>query len=413
MRTYSPPADKSITIRALLLAAIASGNSRVENPLICADTEAALACLEALGVRHSPDGNAIIIEGRGLGGLKMPAGPLDAGESGALARLLAGLLAAQPFPSGITGRGTLLKRPMAETAAALTKIGARISTAGGLLPFAIKPALIKGGAVSGVKSAQVKSALMLAGLYAMRPVEIKQAVPTRDHTERLLTLLGGRLTAGGNKLKLEAGPLTARPVTVPGDISSAAPFIAAALLAGKPLKITGCGLNPLRLGFIAALRRMGAKINIKTDRGFPEPAGEIEVLPSKLKAVKINPAEIPAMIDEVPLLALLAGAAAGNTVIGGVDALRGKESDRVESALALLAALGVKAAYKRGSLLVTGARKFSAKAAIDTFDDHRIAMAAAAARAACPGLKIRNPGCVNKSYPGFWKDFRRVFSFSS
>lgn len=413
MKTYCPPADKSITLRALLLGAIAAGSSRVENPLVCADTEAALACLEALGVRHSPDGNAIIIEGRGLGGLKMPAGPLDAGESGALARLLAGLLAAQPFPSVITGRGTLLRRPMAETAAALTKLGARINTAGGFLPFTIKPALIKGGAVSGVKSAQVKSALLLAGLYAVRPVEISQAAATRDHSERLLALLGARLTAGGKKIRLEAGPLTARPLTVPGDISSAAPFIAAALLAGVPLLVTGCGLNPLRLGFIAALRRMGAKIKISTSGGFPEPAGDIEVLPSRLKAAKIKPAEIAAMIDEVPLLAVLAGAARGSTVIGGVDALRGKESDRVESALALLAALGVKAAYKAGSLIVTGAKKFSANAAVDTFDDHRIAMAAAAARAACPGLKIRNPGCVNKSYPGFWKDFKKVFNFSS
>ena len=413
MKTYCPPADKSITIRALLLAAIASGNSRVENPLYCADTEAALACLEALGVRHSPDGNAIIIEGRGLAGLKMPAGPLDAGESGALARLLAGLLAAQPFPCEITGSGTLLRRPMQDTADSLKSIGARISTAGGLLPFAINPALIKGGAVIGVKSAQVKSALLLAGLYAVRPVEIRQAAPTRDHTERLLTLLGARLTAVGNKVKLEAGPLTARPSTVPGDVSSAAPFIAAALLSGTPLRVTGCGLNPLRLGFVAALRRMGAKIKITSDGGFPEPAGEIEVKPSRLKAVKVKPAEIAAMIDEVPLLAVLAGAAAGNSVIGGVDALRGKESDRVESALALLAALGVKAAYRRGSLLVTGAKEFHARAAADTFADHRIAMAAAAARAACPGLKIRNPGCVNKSYPGFWKDFRRVFSSSS
>lgn len=413
MKTYCPPADKSITIRALLLGAISSGSARVENPLVCADTEAALACLEALGVRHSPDGSAIIVEGRGLNGLKMPAEPLDAGESGALARLLAGLLAAQPYPSAVTGRGTLLKRPMAETAEALAKIGARISAAGGRLPLTIKPALIKGGSVSGVKSAQVKSALLLAGLYAARPVEIKQAAPSRDHTERLLALMGARLITGGGKIKLEAGPLTARPLVVPGDISSAAPFIAAALLSGTPLKITACGLNPLRLGFINALRRMGAKIKINSDGGFPEPAGEIEILPSKLKAVKLKPAEITAMIDEVPLLAVLAGAARGDTAIGGVDALRGKESDRVESTLALLAAIGVKAAYKSGSLLVSGAKKFSAKAAVDTFHDHRIAMAAAAARAACPGLKIRNPGCVNKSYPGFWKDFKKVFSFSS
>ena len=409
MKTYCPPPDKSITIRALLLAAVAEGSSRIDNPLDSCDTGAALSCLEALGVRHCRDGSALIIEGRGLKGLRKPSGPLDAGESAALARMLAGLLAGQAFPSVITGRGTLLARPMKPAADALKKIGARIVTKSGRLPFTIKPARLKGGKVSGVASAQVKSALLLAGLYAAKPVEIKEKLPTRDHTERLLALTGARLSRRGKFIQLEAGPLTARPVAVPGDISSAAPFLAAALLAGSPLKVTGCGLNPLRLGFVRALGRMGAKIDLKPLRDFPEPCGEIGISPSQLKALKVKPAEIPAMIDEVPLLALLAARARGVTVIAGIDGLKAKESDRVVSTLALLASLGVKASYKRGSLTVTGAKKFTAAGPIHAFNDHRIAMAAGAASAACPGLKIEDPACVDKSYPGFWADLKDIF----
>lgn len=409
MKTYCPPPDKSITIRALLLAAVAEGSSRVDNPLDSCDTRAALACLEALGVRHCREGGALIIEGRGLKGLKKPSGPLDAGESAALARLLAGLLAGQTFPSIITGRGTLLARPMKPAADALKKLGAKIEAKGGRLPFIIKPAKLKGGKVQGVASAQVKSALLLAGLYAAKPVWIKEKLPTRDHTERLLALTGARLSRSGGFIKVEAGPLTARPVTVPGDISSAAPFLTAALLAGVPLRVTGCGLNPLRLGFVRALRSMGAKIKLKALRDFPEPCGEIEVFPSPLKAVKIKPAEIPAMIDEVPLLALLAARARGVTVISGIEGLKAKESDRVASTLALLASLGVKASCKKGALTVTGVKKFTAAGPVRTFNDHRIAMAAGAASAACPGLKAEDPACVDKSYPGFWDDLRSAF----
>lgn len=424
MRSYTPPPDKSMTIRALLLAAIADGSTRIGNPLRCEDTEAALRCLQALGVKFHREGDDFIVEGRGLKGLRNPGGALDAGESGALARLLAGILAGQDFPSVITGRGSLLKRPMEGLAGALKKLGAKAGTEKGRLPLSIKPAALKGSKISGVESAQVKSALLLAGLYAKGPLEIREKTPSRDHTERLFALMGGRLINRGPLLKLEPGPLTARPFTVPGDISSAAPFIAAALLSGRELKINSCGLNPARLGFITALRKMGAVINLKAAAAFPEPYGEIEVLPSALsasggpawlfggKARSFTAAEIPAMIDEVPLLALLAARARGVTVIAGIESLRAKESDRIESALALLASVGVKAVYKNGAMRITGRPSFSAVKPAETFGDHRIAMAAAAAALVCPGLAIKNPGCVNKSYPGFWKDFKKVFSFS-
>ena len=412
IKSYTPPPDKSITVRALLLSAIAAGSARIENPLRCEDTEAAVRCLGALGVKVSSDGSAFIVEGRGLKGLKKPASELDAGESGALSRLLAGILAGQAFPSVITGRGSLLKRPMEGLAGALKKLGAKVGTNKGLLPLTIKPARLKGKKISGVESAQVKSALLLAGLYAGGATEIAEKVPTRDHTERLLALLGARLIQNGPRIKLEPGPLTARPLSVPGDISSAAPFMTAALLSGTALKINSCGLNPTRLGFINALLKMGAVIKVKAAAAFPEPYGEIELLPSALKGRAVKAEEIPAMIDEVPLLALLAGRARGTTVISGIKNLRGKESDRIESTLALLASLGVKAAYKGGSMKITGRPSFSAVKPVDTFGDHRIAMAAAAAALVCPGLEIRNPGCVDKSYPGFWNDFKQVFTFS-
>ncbi|MEK7722381.1 MAG: 3-phosphoshikimate 1-carboxyvinyltransferase, partial [Elusimicrobiota bacterium] len=313
---YTPPPDKSITIRALLLAAITGGNTRVDNPLLCEDTQAVVRCLKALGVKLRRDGNAIIVEGRGLKGLKKPDSEINVGESGALSRLLAGILAGQDFPSVITGRGSLLKRPMETLAAALKKLGAGIKTKNGRLPLSIKPAALSGCKISGVESAQIKSALLLAGLYAVGPLEIKEKIPTRDHTERMLVLLGARLIKQGPRIKLEPGPLTAsvatkklcntRPLTVPGDISSAAPFIAAALFSGRALKINSCGLNPTRLGFITALRKMGAVLNLKVVEAFPEPYGEIEILPSVLKARAVRAAEMPAMIDEAPLLALMA-----------------------------------------------------------------------------------------------------------
>lgn len=408
MSSFVPPPDKSITIRALLLGAGACGSARIENPLQCEDTEAALACLEELGVRLCRDGNAIIVEGRGLKGFTKPSGPLNAGESGALARLLCGLLAGQDFPSTLIGRGSLLNRPMAPLAATLKKLGAGVAARSGRLPLAIKPARLKGARISGLESAQLKSAALLAGLYAKGPTELREKFPTRDHTERLLVLMGARLASKGRAIKLEPGPLTARPVTVPGDISAAAPFIAAALLAGRPLTVEGCGLNPLRLGFLAALQKMGAKIELKAAASFPEPCGTITVAPSKLKAKGFSPAEIPGMIDEVPLLAVCAAAAAGTTVIKGIEALRSKESDRIESTLALLRSLGIKVSYSGKAMKITGG-KFQAAAPVETFNDHRIAMAAAAASARCPRLEIRNPDCVNKSYPDFWRDFRAFF----
>lgn len=410
MKTYTPPPDKSITIRALLLGAAAGGRTTVKNPLFSRDTAAGLRCLRSLGVRTKVSGRRVEITGAGPGGFGPGPFRLDAGESGTLARLLAGLLSGSGTRAVITGRGTLRGRPMGPAAAALRLAGADVSATGGLLPLRTGADRPAGGALKfSTASAQVKSALLLAGLGAASPVSFTESAPSRDHTERLLKFMGARLRVSGRRITVYPGTLSGRTLDIPGDVSSAAPFIAAALLSGRALRIKGVGLNPGRLGFIRALKRMGARIEVSRKTSTPEPSGDITVLPSSLRAASVPARDIPSMIDEVPLLVLLAARASGTTVISGARELRNKESDRIASALALLKSLGAKASYRNGAITVPGAQELRPLKPVETFGDHRIAMAAAAASAACPGVKIKNPGCADKSYPGFQRDFRRVF----
>ncbi|HNW43287.1 MAG TPA: 3-phosphoshikimate 1-carboxyvinyltransferase [Elusimicrobiales bacterium] len=410
MKSYTPPPDKSITLRALLLGAIAAGRTVVSNPLSCADTAAAVRCLRALGVKLLVSKNKIIVEGRGHYGLLRPGGPLQAGEAGAVARLLAGILAGQSWPSKINGSGSLLRRPMARVAAPLALMSARVTTRAGKLPLEIRPAALKGIRYTlPVASAQVKSAILLAGLYASGETVIKEPVPSRDHTERLLGHFGARIARRGKTITLIPGPLKSARLAVPGDISAAAPFIAAALLSGRGLLIKDVGLNPSRLGFLRTLKKMGASFRITQGRAAPEPAGDILVYPGKLRGAAVGASGIPAMIDELPLLAVLAAAARGRTIIRGAGELRHKESDRIRSTLALLAALGADAKYRKGALEIQGTCLFRG-GAFEPAGDHRLAMAAAAAGicAAAP-LRIKGRGCVRKSYPAFFADFKKTF----
>lgn len=410
MRTYQPPPDKSITLRALLLGAIARGRTVIQNPLFCADTAAALACLRALGVELRVSKRSIAVQGRGLNGLTRPRRALNAGEAAAVARLLAGVLAGQSFPSEITGAASLRRRPMARVAAPLALMGADIKTRSGKLPLKFRPAALKGIVYPlPVASAQVKSAVLLAGLYAAGRTVVKERAPSRDHTERLLAHFGARLSRRGRAITLTPGPLAGARLSVPGDISAAAPFIAAALLSGRALLVKNAGLNPSRLGLLKALRKMGAAFRLTPRRGGPEPSGDLLVRPGRLKGAVITATEVPAMIDELPLLAVLAAAAEGRTVIRGAGELRHKESDRIKATLALLKVLGAPARYRGGTLEITGPAPFRGGTAA-AFGDHRIAMAAAAAgvRTAAP-LKINGRRCVKKSYPAFFADLKKVF----
>ncbi|MFA6433275.1 MAG: 3-phosphoshikimate 1-carboxyvinyltransferase [Elusimicrobiales bacterium] len=411
-RSYTPPPDKSVTHRALILAAVADGSTVISNPSDCADTASTASCLKKLGVKISPSRGGLTVKGAGLRGLRAPSGPLNAGESGTTLRLLAGLLAGQEFDSVLTGTGTLLNRPMDRVSGPLSAMGARIKTRGGRPPLQIR-----GSALSGadhrleIPSAQVKSAILLAGLYAEGPTSITERLSTRDHTERLLKYLGARISSGGPNLYLRPGRFNSRNIKVPGDISSAAPFITTAcLLPGFTLSIKGVGLNPGRMGLISALKAMGARITVKPAAACNEPEGELVVRGAALKGVRIRPDEVPAMIDELPLLALAASRAVGSTVINGVGELRHKESDRLKATLALFKTLGLRAETGKDSLIIRGGQKISGGRPAETFNDHRIAMAAAAAgRLAARPVKIKDPFCVKKSYPDFFADFKKVF----
>lgn len=412
MRTYIPPPDKAITHRALMLAAIADGDTRILTPSICEDTLATAACLKKLGVKISASKNAVLVKGAGLRGLKKPRGPLNAGASGTTMRLLAGLMAGQDFDSTVTGKGSLLKRPADRVAAPLRAMGAEIRLSGRRAPLRIAGSPLKGsGHKPAVPSAQVKSAILLAGLYAHGATSITERFQTRDHTERLLKHLGARISASGLNIYLKPGRLKAKDISVPGDISSAAPFLTAAcLLDGFTLRIKGVGLNPGRTGLITILKAMGARISVRKTNSSPEPAGDIIVSGSRLKGVRIRPGEVPAMVDELPLLALAATRAQGLTVINGVGELKHKESDRLRATLELFRSLGLKAKVEKDSLVIKGPQDITGGRAVDTFKDHRIAMTAAVgALLAARPVRIKDSACVRKSYPDFFKDFNKIF----
>ena len=411
-KTYTPPPDKSVTHRALILAAVAEGYTVISSPSICADTAATAAALKKLGVGILSSKNRLVVKGVGLRGLRKPSGPLNAGESGTTLRLLAGLLAGQEFDSVLTGNDSLLKRPMDRVTDPLSAMGAKISSTNGRAPLKIRGCRLAGANHKlSIPSAQVKSAILLAALYAEGPTSITERLATRDHTERLLKYLGARISTAGLNLYLRPGRFNAKNIKVPGDISAAAPFIVAAcLLPGFKLTIKGVGLNPGRTGLISALKAMGARITVKPAAAAPEPEGELVVYSSKLKGVRIRPDEVPSMIDELPLLALAASRAQGVTVISGVGELRHKESDRLNATLALFKTLGLKAGTGKDSLIVKGSQLLTGGNTAETFNDHRIAMAAAVAGLlAAKPVKIKNPACVKKSYPDFFTDFETIF----
>ena len=306
-----------------------------------------------------------------------------------------------------------MRRPMARVTDPLSAMGAEINSTGGRAPL-----IIRGSKLTGVNhklsipSAQVKSAILLAGLYAEGPTSITEPLSTRDHTERLLKYLGARISSGGLNLYLRPGRFTAKNIKVPGDISAAAPFITAAcLLPGFKLTIKSVGLNPGRTGLISALKAMGARITVKPAAAASEPEGEIIVYGSKLKGIRIRPDEVPSMIDELPLLALAASRAQGVTVISGVGELRHKESNRLQATLALFKTLGLEAGTGKDSLIIKGNQFLTGGKPAEAFNDHRIAMTAAVAGLlAAKPVKIKDPACVNKSYPAFFADFKKVFS---
>ena len=412
-REIRVPGDKSISHRALILAALAEGTSRVRGVLRAHDVESTAGVLRGLGVEIPALNDVIEITGRGLRGLAAPDRDLDCGNSGTTTRLMAGVLAAHPFTCRLVGDASLSRRPMRRVAQPLTAMGARIECSGGdRLPMEIAGGDLRGVEWrSEVASAQVKSAVLLAGLVAGVIVSVNEPARSRDHTERMLAGLGIRIDVAGTRVTLrESHPLPPLELTVPADPSSAAYFVA--LGAARPdreIVLPGVCLNETRIGFVDAVRRMGASIDVEpTGIETGERVGTITARAGTLRGIAVEAADVPAMIDEIPLLACLAARAEGETVIRGAGELRVKESDRIAAVAANLIALGVRVEESRDGLRVTGSDA-PLRGRVHAFADHRIAMAFGML-AALPGnrIQIDDPACVDISYPGFWADLQRA-----
>lgn len=422
LRRIRVPGDKSLSHRALLFSALAPGESRLRGLLPGADCQSTAAALRALGVAipHLPlDGSEVVVPGVGPEGFQAPEAPLDCGNSGTTARLLLGVLAGARVRAILTGDPSLRSRPMRRVTAPLEAMGSRFRELE--IPDRLPIEVLAEGEFRGgrwllpVASAQVKSALLLAGLLSGRPMAVEEPGRSRDHTERLLRLMGvpvvsHPLPGGGWRASLELGPHPLQPLAfeVPGDPSSAAFLLALAALggAGEGLVVEGVGLNPTRTAFLPVLERMGVKVEVEgaaPELEAPgEPVGNLVVRPADLRATEIRGAEIPGLIDELPLLAALAARARGTTRIRDAAELRVKESDRIAAMVRNLTALGVEAVAHPDGLDVTGT---SAPLAgrISPFHDHRIAMAFGVLGAGPDAaLEVDDPEVVEVSFPGFW-----------
>jgi 3-phosphoshikimate 1-carboxyvinyltransferase len=415
-----PPADKSISHRALIFAALASGCSRVHNPLDTGDCISTRECLQALGVAvkeiQSPGGGKTLeIQGRGLRGFHEAENVLQAGNSGTTARLLAGLLAGQEVFTVLNGDSSLRSRPMLRVVEPLRRMGADIygRNQGRLLPLAFAPTAGELKPIDyflEVPSAQVKSAVMIAALRARGDVRLRGSLESRDHTERLFDYLGLPLERDGSQLVVR--PVDSVPcfeLAVPGDISSAAFFIAGALIGGKELLVENCGLNASRLGFIDILKRMGARIEMQEQSlSGGEPVGNLHVLPGHLHGLEVDPGVIPSCIDEVPLLALLGAFARGVTRIRGAGELRHKESDRLAAVSRLFSSLGGRIDQTEDGFAVEGPQPLQS-GRVDPQGDHRIAMAAAIVSAGIrDGVTVRGFEAAEVSFPDFVGMFRAL-----
>ncbi|NLI47582.1 MAG: 3-phosphoshikimate 1-carboxyvinyltransferase [Acidobacteria bacterium] len=408
---FAPP-DKSVTHRALLLAAEADGTSLIRSPSRSADCQATIECLRALGVGIQLRHGHLRIDGLGLGALRAPARSLYAANSGTTMRLLAGILARQPFDSILDGDASLRRRPMERVAEPLNALGACVSTTRGFPPVHIAGRSLRGGrVVLQTPSAQVKSAVLLAGLGAAGVTRCRVPVLSRDHTERLFFRLG--LPLKSNNLELHVRPVDRIPafeMRIPGDPSGAA-FLAgaAAVIPGATVRIHRVGLNPTRTLFFRYLERMGAEIAWSPDAPDPwEPGGTLTVRGADLRAVRVDPADVPLLIDELPLLAALAAVAQGETSVRGAAELRVKESDRIAAMATGLRRLGAGVEEHPDGFSIEGGSPLHG-ADVDAAGDHRVAMAFAVAALAAVGItRIRGAESAAVSYPGFFDVLDRL-----
>jgi len=408
--TVNAPGDKSISHRAVMLGALAEGDTAVENFLAGEDCLATVRCLQEMGVQFTGplENDILIVHGRGPEALLEPADVLNAANSGTTMRLLAGILAGLPFFSVLSGDRSLRRRPMRRVTGPLKEMGAKIW---GRRDGEFAPLAIRGGGLQGISyrlpvaSAQVKSALLLAGLFARGETAITEPAPSRDHTERLLQYFGAGVKITGNTISLKGGQrLTGRPVKIPGDISAAAFFlVAGACTLGSDLFLPGVGVNPTRTGILDVLKQMGANLEVLNRREVNgEPVADLRVTGSPLKGTVIAGELIPRLIDEIPVLAVAAAVAEGETVIRDAAELKVKESDRLAVLAAELRKFNADLEELPDGLLIRGGRPLRG-AVCRSHGDHRIAMALTVAGLLARGRTVvKDAGCAAVSFPRFY-----------
>lgn len=412
-RTLTLHGDKSLSHRALIFAAMAEGSSELTGLSAGDDVMSTAGCLRALGARiEIHGGGRASVEGWGARGPSEPAGPLDCGNSGTSLRLLSGLIAAYPIFAILDGDASLRKRPQARVLGPLASMGCQVMARGG---DRFAPVVLRGGGLKSyqgapeVASAQVKSCILLAGLGSGAEVRLKEKGFTRDHTENMVRGLGVPLLSQGLDVTLPAGPFhwPGFQYEVPGDPSSAAFLVAAAVMGARSqVRLENVCLNPTRLGFFEILKRMGAEIRIQeTERRMGEPVGVIEASSSRLRGTTVAPEEVPSAIDEFPLLAVVATAASGPTVVRGAEELRVKESDRIGSVVGELSKLGARMEEHQDGFTVHGSSALKG-ATVECHHDHRLEMSMAVAALVADGTTtLSNAGWASVSFPEFWEIF--------
>ena len=403
------PGDKSISHRAVMFGALAQGTTRITHFLEGADCLSTISCFQAMGIHIQKNKDEVLVEGKGLHGLQAPLDILDVGNSGTTTRLISGILAGQDFTSRLTGDASICQRPMGRIITPISLMGAQITSQN---QNGCAPLTIQGGHLHGihyqspVASAQVKSCVLLAGMYADAPTSVTEPVLSRNHTELMLNYFGAQVTSKGTTASILPQPdLKARDITVPGDISSAAYFIAAGLLVpGSEILLCNVGINPTRDGLLRVCQAMGGDITLLNVRNDGEPTADLLIRSSSLHGTEIKGEIIPTLIDEIPMIAVMAAFAEGTTVIRDAAELKVKESDRIQVMTDNLTRMGADVEALPDGMIIHGGKPLHG-ATIDSHKDHRIAMSFAVAGGICEGsLTITDGECVNISYPEFYTD---------
>lgn len=408
------PGDKSISHRSVMFGSIAKGTTEIQGFLQGADCLSTISCFQKMGVTIENKGTTVLVHGNGLRGLKKPDSILDCGNSGTTTRLISGILSAQDFSVTLTGDASIQKRPMKRIIDPLSQMGANIRSIhdNGCAPLVIQGSALKGiHYCSPVASAQVKSAILLAGLYAEGETRVTEPYVSRDHSERMLSCFGADIHTEDTTAILQPAPeLYGGRVMVPGDISSAAFFIAAGLtIPDSEILIKNVGINPTRAGILHVCRDMGADLTLMNPaEGKGEPSADILVRTSRLHGITIGGAIIPTLIDELPIIAAMACFAEGETVIKDASELKVKESNRIDVMVRSLSAMGADIEETEDGMVIRGGKTLHG-AVIDSKLDHRIAMTFAIAGCLAEGeTEILGAECVDISYPGFYEDLRRL-----